>query len=94
MTMGGKNFMKFNCLLIFLSFMRSIKPNCMYVRYFVTKIVLTYCENNCSSDREKRLTLESEGQEFAKNFEITITIYSNSARSEQFLVTQCFLTCS
>ena len=44
MTMGGKNFMKFNCLFIFLSFMRSIKPNCMYVWYFVTKIVLTYCE--------------------------------------------------
>ena len=50
--------------------------------------------NNCSSDRENRLRLESEGREFAKNFEIAITIYSNSARLEQFLVTQCFLTCS
>ena len=30
--------------------------------YFVTKIVLTYCEKNCSSDRKK-------------TFEITRTIY-------------------
>ena len=29
-----------------------------------------------------------------KFFEITRTIYSSSERSEQFLVTECFLTCS
>ena len=34
--------------------------------YFVTKIVLTYCEKKCSSDREKLLK-EAEGQEFAKS---------------------------
>ena len=35
--------------------------------YFVTKIVLTYCEKkNCSNDREKLLKFEAEGQEFAK----------------------------
>ena len=34
--------------------------------YFFTKIVLTYCEKNCSSDREKLLKFEAEGQEFAK----------------------------
>ena len=34
--------------------------------YFVTKIVLTDCEKKCSSDREKLLKLEAEGQEFAK----------------------------
>ena len=34
--------------------------------YFVTKIVLTYCEKNWSSDREKCLKYEAEGQEFAK----------------------------
>ena len=33
--------------------------------YFVTKIILTYCENNCSSDREKPLKFEAEGREFA-----------------------------
>ena len=54
--------------------------------YFVTKIVLTYC----SSDREKLLKFEAEGREFANNFEITRTICSNSERSEQFLVTECF----
>ena len=45
---------------------------------------------NCSSDREKLLKFEAEGREFAKIFEITRTIYSNSERSEQFLVTECF----
>ena len=34
--------------------------------YFVTKIVLTYCEKKCSSDREKLLILEAEGREFSK----------------------------
>ena len=39
------------------------------VWYFVTKIVLTYCEKNYSSDREKLLKFEAEGQEFAKSLE-------------------------
>ena len=34
--------------------------------YFVTKIVLTYCEKNCFSEREKLLKFEDEGLEFAK----------------------------
>ena len=34
--------------------------------YFVTKIVLTYCEKRCPSDREKLLKFEVEGREFAK----------------------------
>ena len=34
--------------------------------YFVTKIVPTYCEKNCSSDRKKLLKFEAEGREFAK----------------------------
>ena len=33
--------------------------------YFVIKIVLTYCEKFCSSDREKLLKIGAEGQEFA-----------------------------
>ena len=45
---------------------------------------------NCSSDWEKILIFEAEGREFAKKFEITRTIYSNSERSEQFLLTECF----
>ena len=40
----------------------------------------------CSSDREKLLRFEAEGREFAKSFNITRTIYSNSERSEKFLV--------
>ena len=31
--------------------------------YFVTKSVLTYCQN-CSSDREKNFKFEAEGREF------------------------------
>ena len=46
----------------------------------------------CSSDREKLLRIEAEGQEFAKSFEITRTW--NSERSEQFLKQNAFLTCS
>ena len=34
--------------------------------YFVTKIVLTYCKKNYSSDRENFLKFEAEGREFAK----------------------------
>ena len=41
---------------------------------------------NCSSDREKLLKSETEGQEFAK----FVLRYSNSERSEEFLVTNCF----
>jgi len=41
---------------------------------------------SCSSDREKLLKFEAEGRECVKLFEITRTIYSNSKRSEQFLV--------
>ena len=47
---------------------------------------MVFCYQNCSSDREKLLKFEAEAQEF----EITRTIYSNSERSEQFLVTECF----
>ena len=32
--------------------------------------------------------------EFQKFFSITRTIFSHSERSEQFLLTECFLTCS
>ena len=34
--------------------------------YFVAKILLTYDEKKCSSDREKLLKFEAEGREFAK----------------------------
>ena len=43
---------------------------------------------NCSSDREKLLKFKAKGREFEFFFEITRTIYSNSERSEQFMVTE------
>ena len=43
---------------------KSLRPVKLW--YFVTKIVLTYCEKNCPSNQEKLLKLEVEGQEIAK----------------------------
>ena len=54
----------------------------MKIWYFVTKIVLTYCE-------KKLVYVVIEKKKF-KKFEITRTICSNSERSEQLLVTECF----
>ena len=45
---------------------------------------MTYCEKKKSGDREKLLS----------DFEINRTVYSKCERSEQVLVTECFLTCS
>ena len=52
--------------------------------YFVTKIVLIYCEKKIV------LVIEKNFWKICKIFEITRTMYSNSERSEQFLVTECF----
>ena len=58
---------------------------------------MVFCYQNCSDLLWEKIVLviekfEDEGWEFDKKFEITRTIYSNSERLEQFLVT--FLTCS
>ena len=45
---------------------------------------------NCSSVREKTFVIQGWRPRVCKIFEITRTIYSNSERSEQFLVTECF----
>ena len=37
-----------------------------WLMVFCYQIVLTYCEKNCSIDREKLLKFETEGREFAK----------------------------
>ena len=57
-------------------------------------ITMVFCYQNCSDllwkkeDREKILKFEAEDREF----EITRTICSNSKRSEQFLVRECFFS--
>ena len=58
--------------------------------YFVTKIVLTYCEKKLFFWSRRTFEIQSWRSRICKNFEITGTIYSNSERSEQFLVTECF----
>ena len=45
---------------------------------------------NCSSDQEKAFEIRGWRPRIFKNFEITRTIYLNSERSEQFLVTGFF----
>ena len=54
------------------------------------KLFLPSVRKNCFSDLEKLLKFEAEGREFENFFEITRTIYSNSERSEQLLVKECF----
>ena len=60
----------------------------------IFNIIMLFCFQNCSDllceknvlvIQKKIVKFEAEGQEFAKNCEITRTIYSNSERSEQFL---------
>ena len=53
--------------------------------YFVTKIVLTYFEKKLFWWSRKTFEIR-----ISNIFEITRTIYSNSERSEQFLVKECF----
>ena len=62
--------------------------------YFVTKIVLTYYEKNCSSDPEKLLKFKAEGPEFA-NF-LTLLEHSIQAVKGQnnFWCQNAFSTCS
>ena len=53
----------------------------------LSKLFSLTVRKKCSSDREKLLKFEAEGREFAKFLR---SIYSNSERSEQFLLTECF----
>ena len=56
--------------------MVSYHQNCPDLSYTVRK--------NCSSDRQKLLKFEAEGQEFAKFFLITRTIYTGSSLNAIF----------
>ena len=57
--------------------------------YFVTKIVLTYCEKKNLVIEKNFWNSRLKTENLQKFFEI-IRTYSNSERSEQFLVTACF----
>ena len=68
------------------------------VEYHLTK-GMVFCYQNCSDLLWERIILVTEKNfeirgwrpRIFKNFEITRAICSNSDRSEQFLVTECFL---
>ena len=61
--------------------------SCSRTGILLPKLFWPNVGKNCSSDREKLLKFKAEGREFVFFFEITRTIYSNSERPEQFLVT-------
>ena len=66
-----------------------------FCRLLLPKIFWPIVRKDCSTDREKLLKFEAEGQEFAEFLSsLDRTIYSNSEKSEQFLVTECFLEVS
>ena len=58
----------------------------------ISKLFWPTVRQNCSSDREKLVKFEAEDPRIFKIFEVTRTIYSNSERSEQFLVTGCLFS--
>ena len=62
--------------------------------YFVSKIVLTYCEKKMFLWSRKTFEIRGWRSRICKTFVITRTIFSNSKRSEQFLKQNAFLTCS
>ena len=69
---------------------------------WIVMLSMVFCDQNCSDLLWEKTVLVIEKNIWnsrlkgknCKIFEITRTIYSNSERSEQFLVTECFLTCS
>ena len=87
-----QNWMKWNGWQFGIFFHRKTQP-IFYDKkqwYFATKIVLIYCEKKMFWWSRKILEIQGWRPRICKNFEITRTIYSNSERSEQFLVTECF----
>ena len=57
--------------------------------YFVSKIVLTYCEKNCYSDWEKLLKLEAEGREFSKILR-SLEQFNQTVKGQNNFVTEYF----
>ena len=62
--------------------------------YFVTKIVLTYCEKKNSSDREKLLKFEAEGREIANIFRSLEQFIQTVKVQNNLWLQNAFLTCS
>ena len=70
--------------------MKSDKTLRQRLWYFVTKIVLTYCDKKLFLWSRNFFEIRGWRPRICKNFEIIRTICSNSGRSEEFLVTECF----
>ena len=61
--------------------------------YFVTKIVLTYWEKNCSCDREILLKFDAEGREVAKCLRSLEQCIQTVKGQNNFWKQNAFLTC-
>ena len=62
-----------------------------YIKWdFVTKLVLTYWEKNCSSDWEKHLKFEPKSREFAKFLKSLEQFIQTVKGQNNFSVTECF----
>ena len=74
---------------------RTRKKNIVQKLYFATKIILTYWEKKkCSSDGQKLLKFEAEGQEFAKKLG-SVEQFIETVKSQNIFWWQnSFLTCS
>ena len=73
-----------------INFLDFFCQNCKFksiYRILLPKLFRPTVRKNCSSDQEK---LQGWRPRICKFSEIRRTIYSNSERSEQFLVTECF----
>ena len=90
---------KFNpCQIILLEYLLKWSKKPKNANFFLNengillpKLFWPIVRKNCSSDREKLLKFRGWRPKICKNFEITRKIYSNSERSEQFLVTEFFV---
>ena len=79
-------FLKHQTVILVHFFGYQMKRNCI----LLPKLFWPTVRKNCSSNREKLLKNRGWRSRICKIFEITRTIYLNSEKSEQFLVTECF----
>ena len=66
------------------------RPFCSHLLAVISFHQMVFCYQNCSDLLWEKIVLVIE-KKICKNFEITWTICSDSVRSKQFLVTECFL---
>ena len=89
LSLGEKiNFLTFPACFSIPKIFSNLNSNCsnlLALRNLQELVKKAFCYQNCSDLLWEKIVLMIE-----KNFEITVTIHSNSEKSEQFLITECF----